>query len=187
MDVHRWVPRADFAAMPAEVLSSDLVHTVDAIGLPPAGGDVLGRAWRSDSYPIVVTRSPEETIERLLQLVGEARVAVITDETVAGLYGPLVVGALQKAGVEVEVAAIPAGERHKTLAQACRLLDWLTGTQIGRRDLVLTLGGGVVIDMGGWVASAYMRGVAYLNLPTTLIGQVDAGIGGPSSRAKCCE
>ena len=163
--------------MPVEVLSSDLVHTVDAIELPPAGGEVLGRAERRDSYPIVVTRSPEETMERLLQLVGEARVAVITDETVAGLYAPLVVGALQKAGVQVEMAAIPPGERHKTLAQAFRLLDWLTGTQIGRRDLVLTLGGGVVIDMGGWVASSYMRGVAYLNLPTTLIGQVDAGIG----------
>ncbi len=140
--------------MPVEVLSADLVHTVDAIELPPAGGEVLGRAERRDSYPIVVTRSPEETMERLLQLVGEASVAVITDETVAGLHAPLVVGALQKAGVQVEVVAIPPGERHKTLAQACRLLDWLSGTQIGRRDLVLNLGGGVVIDMGGWVASS---------------------------------
>jgi 3-dehydroquinate synthase len=58
------------------------------------------------------------------------------------------------------------------------LLDWLTCTQIGRRDLVLCLGGGVVIDMGGWVAASYMRGVPYLTLPTTLVGQVDAGIGG---------
>jgi 3-dehydroquinate synthase len=76
------------------------------------------------------------------------------------------------------VAAVRAGERHKTLRQAFELLDWLTGTQIGRRDVVVALGGGVVIDMGGWVASSYMRGVPYVNVPTTLIGQVDAGIGG---------
>src|SRR5919109_3489872 len=170
--------RADTRGVPVEALSGDLLRTVDAIELPPAGAGGVGRAERRDAYPIVVTRSPEETVERLLGVVGDAKVAVITDETVAGLYGPLVIGALQKAGACVEVAAVPAGERHKTLRQAFELLDWLTGTQIGRRDVVVTLGGGVVIDMGGWVASAYMRGVPYVNLPTTLIGQVDAGIGG---------
>jgi 3-dehydroquinate synthase len=164
--------------MQVEVLGRDLVRTVDAIGLPPAGAEVVARAERRDAYPIVVTRSPDQTVERLLQLIGDAHVAVITDETVGALYGPLVVGALQKAGLEPEVATVPSGERHKTLRQAFELLDWLTGTQIGRRDVIVTLGGGVVIDMGGWVASSYMRGVAYINLPTTLIGQVDAGIGG---------
>jgi NAD(P)-dependent dehydrogenase (short-subunit alcohol dehydrogenase family) len=76
---------------------------------------------------------------------------------------------------------VPAAERHKTLRQAGELLDWLTGTQISRRDVIVLLGGGVVIDMGGFVASAYMRGVQYLNLPTSLIAQVDAGIGGISA------
>jgi 3-dehydroquinate synthase len=161
-----------------EVLSRDLVRTVDSIELPPPRDDVLACAERRDSYPIVVTRAPELTVERLLQFVGGAKVALITDETVAALYGPLVIGALRKAGAEVEVATVPAGERHKTLGQAFELLDWLTGTQIGRRDVIVSLGGGVVIDMGGWVASSYMRGVPYVNLPTTLIGQVDAGIGG---------
>jgi NAD(P)-dependent dehydrogenase (short-subunit alcohol dehydrogenase family) len=164
--------------MPTELLSPDLVHTVDAIELPPAGSPVEGRSERRDSYSIAVTRSPEDTVERLLQLVGDARVAVITDDTVARLYGPLVIGALSKAGLEPEVATVPAGEQHKTLRQACELLDWLTGTQIGRRDVLVLLGGGVVIDMGGFVASSYMRGVPYVTLATTLIGQVDAGIGG---------
>jgi 3-dehydroquinate synthase len=164
--------------MPVELLNRDLVHTTDAIELPPPDVEVIARAERSDSYPIAVTRAPEVTIERLLQLIGERRVAVITDETVASLYGPLVIGALGKAGATPEVATVPAGERHKTLTQAFELLDWLTGTQVGRSDVIVNLGGGVVIDMGGWVASAYMRGVPYVNLPTTLIGQVDAGIGG---------
>ena len=164
--------------MPVELLSRDLVHTTDAIALPPTGVEVIARAERRDAYPIVVTRSPEETIERLLHVVGDAKLALITDETVGELYGRLVSAALQKAGVEPEVATIPAGEHHKTLRQAFELLDWLTGTEIGRRDVIVNLGGGVVIDMGGWVASSYMRGVPYVNLPTTLIGQVDAGIGG---------
>ena len=164
--------------MPAQALSSALVHTVDSIELPAPDQEVLGRAERRDSYPIVVTRSPEETVERLLRFVGDAKVALITDETVARLYGPLVAGALEKAGNSVELATVPAGERHKTLGQACELLDWLSGTEIGRRDVVVNLGGGVIIDMGGWVASSYMRGLRYLNVPTTLIGQVDAGIGG---------
>jgi 3-dehydroquinate synthase len=164
--------------MPAELLSPDLIHTVDAIPLPAPGSRVEGRSQRRDSYPIMVTRSLEDTVERLLQLVGDAKVAVITDRNVADLYVPVVVGTLEKAGLEPEVAAVPAGERHKTLRQAFELLDWLTGTQVGRRDVIVNLGGGVVIDMGGWVASSYMRGVPYVNLPTTLIGQVDAGIGG---------
>ena len=164
--------------MPTELLSRDLVHTVDAIELPPLGSAVEGCSERRDSYPIFVTRSPDDTVERLLQLVGDAKVALITDTTVAKLYGPLVIGALRKAGIDTEVAAVPAGERNKTLRQAGELLDWLTGTQIGRRDVIVLLGGGVVIDMGGFVASSYMRGVPYLNLATSLIGQVDAGIGG---------
>jgi 3-dehydroquinate synthase len=164
--------------MPTDLLSRDLVHTIDAIELPPVGSAIEGRSARRDSYPIFVTRSAEDTVERLLQLVGEARVAVITDTTVAKLHGPFVIGALKKAGLEPEVAAVPAGERNKTLRQAGELLDWLTGTQIGRSDVVVLLGGGVVIDMGGFVASAYMRGIPYVNLSTTLIGQVDAGIGG---------
>ena len=93
------------------------------------GSAVEGRSERRDAYPIVVTRSHEDTVERLLELVGNARVAVITDTTVAELHGPVVIGALKKAGIEPEVAAVPAGERHKTLRQAGELLDWLTGTQ----------------------------------------------------------
>jgi 3-dehydroquinate synthase len=170
--------RPTLDAMPTEVVGRDLVHTIDAIELPAAGRPVEGRSARRDSYPIVVTTSIAATVERLLDLIGTARVAVLTDNTVMELYAPTLLRALSDAGAEPEVVAIPAGERHKTLDQAFELLDWLTGTQIGRRDVIVNFGGGVVIDMGGWVASSYMRGVPYVNVPTTLIGQVDAGIGG---------
>src|SRR3954451_25020218 len=111
---------------------------------------MVGRTGAADTRRVaveVLSRDQVRTIERLLQAIGDARVAVITDETVAELYGPLVIGALQKAGVAPEVATVPNGDRHKTLGQAFELLDWLTGTQIGRRDFVVNLGGGVVIDM----------------------------------------
>lgn len=170
--------RADTRSVTVELLSRHLVRTVDSIGLPSEAHPVEGRASREDAYTIHVTTSLAQTAERLTELIGGAKVAVVTDTTVMDLYGPTLVRALERAGVEPEIAAIPPGEQHKTLGQACRLLDWLTGTQIGRRDVIVNLGGGVVIDMGGWVASAYMRGVPYVNLPTTLIGQVDAGIGG---------
>jgi len=164
--------------MAPELLTRDLVHNRDAIELPPPGSPVEARAERRDSYPIFVTRSIEETLAHLLELIEGAHVALIADRTVLRLQGETLIDGLTDAGLEPEVAAVPPGEQHKTLAQATELLDWLTGTQLTRRDAVLTFGGGVVIDMGGWVASAYMRGVPYVNLPTTLIGQVDAGIGG---------
>jgi 3-dehydroquinate synthase len=164
--------------MPTELLSHDLLHTRDAIELPPLSEPLEGRAERCDTYPIVVVRSTIAAIERLLELIGDAKVAVITDRTVSDLHGATLVAGLVEAGIDPELVEIPAGEQSKTLAQALELLDWLTGTQLARRDMVVTFGGGVVNDMGGWVASCYMRGVPYVNVPTTLVGQVDAGVGG---------
>ena len=135
--------------MTVELLSRHLVRTVDSIGLPSEAHPVEGRASREDAYTIHVTTSLTQTAERLTELIGGAKVAVVTDTTVMDLYGPTLVRALERAGVEPEIAAIPPGEQHKTLGQACKLLDWLTGTQIGRRDVIVNLGGGVVIDMGG--------------------------------------
>ena len=170
--------RADTRQVTARLLSPDLVRTVDSIGLPSEAHPVEGRSARDDAYTIHVTTSLRDTAERLIELIGDAKVAIVTDRNVMDLYGPTLVRALERAGIEPEVAVVPPGERHKTLGQASDLLDWLTRTEIGRRDVIVNLGGGVVIDMGGFVASAYMRGVPYVNVPTTLIGQVDAGIGG---------
>lgn len=154
-----------------------LVHNDDAIELPDTGETVHGHSARRDAYPIHVVGSLDQALDRLLALIGDRRVALICDRTVAALHGELP-ARLADSDVELEVATIPSGERHKTLRQACDLLDWLTGTRLTRRDLIVTFGGGVVIDMAGWVASGYMRGVPYVNVPTTLVGQVDAGIGG---------
>ena len=151
----------------------------DDIAMPDrAGPPVNARAERRDSYPIHVTRTLEDTAARLVELIAGAQVAVVTDEIVMRLHGADLLDALTGAGVDVQVSVLPAGERSKCLEQAARLWDWLAASSIGRRDALLAFGGGVINDTGGWVASGYMRGIPYINIPTTLLAQVDGAMGG---------
>ena len=151
----------------------------DAIAMPPYRGAVAARAQREDTYLIHVTRNGAETQERLEELLdGVATVALVSDETVDALYGADLRRGLRAAGVDVIGHAVPAGEASKSLDSAVRLWHWLAQSGLGRRDLVIAFGGGVVNDLGGWVASAYMRGVPYVNVPTTLLAMVDGALGG---------
>jgi len=162
----------------ADVTSPDQMFVRDAIELSPHPGPVVeGRAARRDSYPIFVTKSAEEALARIGELIGPARVAVISDKTVMRLHGRRFVDTL-RGTTEIAVYSISPGESNKTLETAAQLWDWLAAGSLGRRDVVVTLGGGVINDLGGWVASGYMRGVPYINVPTTLVGQVDGAIGG---------
>lgn len=155
------------------------LRITDAIEMPPYRGAVAARAQRDDSYLIHVTRSGPETQERLEELLdGVATVALVTDETVDSLYGADLRRSLRAAGVDVIAYAVPAGEASKSLDSAVQLWHWLAESRLGRRDLVIAFGGGVVNDLGGWVASAYMRGVPYVNVPTTLLAMVDGALGG---------
>jgi 3-dehydroquinate synthase len=156
----------------------DAPHRVtDDLALPGAGV-VVARSGRRDAYPIHVTASLAEAMDRLAELAGTGSVAVITDTTVEALYGPVVLRALRERGVEPIAHAIAPGEASKHVRTAVELWDWLAGSDIGRRDAVVCLGGGVIADLGGWVASGYMRGLPYVNVPTTLLAQVDGALGG---------
>jgi 3-dehydroquinate synthase len=150
----------------------------DSLPLPSPQLQLEARASRSDRYPIHITRSPEETLVRLAPLVEARSVAIVTDEVVEALYAARLIRGLRGLGCDVLVHAVPAGEASKSLEQAVALWDWLAAGTLARRDVVLALGGGVIADLGGWVASAYMRGIAYVNLPTTLLAQVDGALGG---------
>lgn len=135
-------------------------------------------ANRVDTYPVYVCRCNDRTLEYLCREIDGRRVALVTDRTVATAHAEQLAFRLRGAGLDVAMTSFPPGEASKTLQTASRVLDWLAGTSIARRDVVLAVGGGVVIDTIGWVASAYMRGVPYINVPTTLLGQVDAALGG---------
>lgn len=112
------------------------------------------------------------------EVVRPSRVAVITDRTVAGLYGSEVSDSLKRAGLQTALIDIPPGEETKTLPQAGRLYSALVAAGLDRGSLVVALGGGVVGDLAGFVAATYMRGVPYLQVPTTLLAMVDSSVGG---------
>ena len=151
----------------------------DAIPLPAPGEPLVARADRRDRYPIHVTTTLEELVDRLIPALGAGpRVSVLTDETVDALFGATLVRALRAAGFDPLVRAIPPGEPSKSVEQAVALWDWLAESGAARRDVLVAFGGGVVADLGGWVGSAYMRGIPVVNVPTTLLAQVDGALGG---------
>jgi 3-dehydroquinate synthase len=158
--------------------ASTLARMTDALPLPGDGRPLVAHAERHEAYPVHITRSFHDALERLGPLLDGASVAVVTDETVEALYGNELLGGLRELGVEPLVRAIPAGEASKSLERAIELWHWLAGSEVGRRDVIVAFGGGVIADLGGWVASAYMRGLPYVNLPTTLLAQVDGALGG---------
>jgi 3-dehydroquinate synthase len=103
-------------------------------------------------------------------------VVVITDTNVDPLYGDAVENAIApRAGWRV---VVPAGEASKTLEVADRILEDLASARVRRDDMILTVGGGMVSDLGGFVASVYQRGIPLVHFPTTVVGQVDAAVGG---------
>jgi 3-dehydroquinate synthase len=106
------------------------------------------------------------------------KVVTITDATVKGLYGDALNKGLTNAGFNVTTLAVPAGEEQKSLETAGRLYHELTSCYAERTTPVLALGGGVIGDLAGFVAATYMRGVPLIQIPTTLLAQVDSSIGG---------
>jgi len=113
---------------------------------------------------------------RALGLTG--RVGVVTNETVAPLYGGAVLASLGDAGFNPVLFEIPDGEEYKSLAWASHLYDRLLSMRFDRKCALVALGGGVVGDLTGFVAATYMRGIPFVQVPTTLLSQVDSSVGG---------
>ena len=107
-----------------------------------------------------------------------ARCAVVTDETVAALHAAPVMASLAAAGFQPTLVAVPAGERSKSMSEVARVADRLVAAGLDRHGFVVALGGGVVGDLAGFVASIYYRGIPFVGLPTTVIAQCDSAIGG---------
>lgn len=131
------------------------------------------------SYPILIENGLLAGVGKDLQ--GRAiakRFMVIADSTVAGLYGDQVLTSLRQAGVTAELITFPAGEESKTLATIASLASRLAQAGLDRRDGLIALGGGVTGDLTGFLASSYMRGIAFVQIPTSLLAQVDSSVGG---------
>lgn len=106
------------------------------------------------------------------------RVAVVTDETVAMAHLPALTAALEAEGIAVSALALPPGEGTKGWDQLACCTEWLLDQKVERRDVVLALGGGVIGDLVGFSAAILRRGVRFVQLPTTLLAQVDSSVGG---------
>jgi 3-dehydroquinate synthase len=104
--------------------------------------------------------------------------AVITDENVGRLHGDAVIKALQGAGFSPHLLAVPAGENSKSMTAAENLVDRLLDAGLDRGSFVIALGGGVVGDLAGFVAAIYLRGIPCVQIPTTIVAQVDSSVGG---------
>lgn len=131
------------------------------------------------AYPILVGPGLlARTGAYLKPVIPGAKVLVVTNSTVFGLYGRMVGESLAAAGFRVSWARIPDGETHKTLATVGALYDQAFETGLDRDGAIIALGGGVVGDTAGLAAATFMRGIHFIQIPTTLLAQVDSSVGG---------
>ena len=114
----------------------------------------------------------------ILPLLRRRHVAVVTDETVASLHLEALRAGLAAAGITMVSLALPPGEATKGWPQLSRTVEWLLGEKVERRDVVIALGGGVIGDLAGFAAAILRRGVRFVQIPTTLLAQVDSSVGG---------
>ena len=135
------------------------------------------------SYPICIGRGLLSNLGTLLreQHFTAGQVAVVTDSVVGKIYRERVVATLTAAGFDTRVVEIPAGEEHKNLAWLAFLYDKLIEGRIERRSPLVALGGGVVGDITGFAAATFQRGLPFVQVPTTLLAQVDASVGGKTA------
>ncbi len=142
-------------------------------------GRVVPVELGESSYPIYIGWEVLGDFGRtFVEHCGGKQALVITDENVAGWYGQAVVESLARAGVRAQAAAVPAGEKSKSLPQLERLYEKMFDLALERSDAVVALGGGVVGDLAGYAAATFKRGVRLVQVPTTLLAMVDSSIGG---------
>lgn len=131
------------------------------------------------SYPIHIGRHLLDEIPRLLAQTGTgSQLLLVTNPAVHELYGRSLADKLTRAGYRVTTALVPDGEQAKSLQQAAALYDAAFAARLDRQSAVLALGGGVVGDLAGFFAATYLRGLPFIQLPTTLLAQVDSSVGG---------
>lgn len=131
------------------------------------------------SYDIVIGYGLDEELVHFVEQAGFSRQAlIVTDSNVGPLYAGRIQKLLQSAGLQAVVAEVPAGESSKCLATAELLYTKAIELGLDRKSPVFALGGGVVGDLAGFVAATYMRGVPFIQLPTSLLAQVDSSVGG---------
>lgn len=136
--------------------------------------DIAGRAYNIAIGPGLIDRLGE--LAR--PLLARPKVVIVTDETVAPLYGTRAFNAFKSAGIDATLVVVPAGEGSKEFGTFGQLMNALLDTKPDRKTTLVALGGGVVGDLTGFAAAVLLRGVDFIQVPTTLLAQVDSSVGG---------
>jgi len=169
---------ADAASAPATSAAQPLESAMTASTFAPVALQVeLGER----SYPITIGHDLLSNAELLTRHVAGKRVAVVTNDKVGPLYLPRVRKLLEDAGKQITEIVLPDGEEQKTWASLMKVFDVLLAEKCDRKTTLVALGGGVIGDLTGFAAASYMRGVPFVQIPTTLLSQVDSSVGGKTA------
>jgi 3-dehydroquinate synthase len=133
------------------------------------------------SYPIHIGSGVLERADLLVPHLGQKKVLVVSNTTVAPLYFQRLRSTLEKAGISVISVLLPDGEKYKDWNTLNLIFDALLGAHCERGTTLIALGGGVIGDMGGFAASCYQRGMPFIQIPTTLLSLVDSSVGGKTA------
>lgn len=131
----------------------------------------------SKNYPVIIGDGAMRELANILRQVTKAeKVCIVSDCNVWPIYGSIIRNQLQN--IQVCTYIVPAGENSKNAAHYLALLNYLAANSISRNDCIIALGGGVVGDLAGFAAATYLRGIPYIQIPTTLLAMVDSSVGG---------
>lgn len=133
------------------------------------------------AYPVLIGSGALLELPRRLREKAVSSAAVVTDSNVAGEWGEAVVAGLTGAGIRTQLYAVQPGEQAKSFSELSRVLDFLEMFGLDRWGVVVALGGGTVGDLAGFAAAVWLRGVRYVQVPTTLLAMVDASVGGKTA------
>ena len=144
--------------------------------------DVVPVELGAKSYEILVGPGLIESAgKRITDILGPRQIFLVTDENVTRLYAKKISHILSQAGHEVITIVVRAGETSKDFRSLERIVDEMLGQRVTRASALVALGGGVVGDLAGFAASIVMRGIDYVQIPTTLLSQVDSSVGGKTA------
>ena len=131
------------------------------------------------SYPIMIEEGLLDRVDvEIKKIFNGNKIFILTDENVNKHYGEKITSKLKNVGYDVKRYVLPAGEETKSFFTLPEVYNELLDFNLTRSDLIITLGGGVIGDLGGFVASTYLRGVSFIQIPTSLLAQVDSSVGG---------
>src|SRR4029077_1587782 len=148
-----------------------LLRQTEAVQVPVALG--------ARSYDIVIGRGALAALgERVKTMRSGARVAIVTDEIVAKHHLAAAEAALKAAAIDSTHILVPAGEASKSYATFEKVCEAIIATRVERNDFIIALGGGVIGDLAGYAAASVRRGLDFVQVPTTLLAQVDSSVGG---------